>query len=110
MEYKDFVNADLIQDIKHVYSDFIANFSTKDVEMLRDGALHQINEQWPDLLDKLTLAPNGVAAMETLLIDGEDILVKMLLMQILTDFINAQKGSKTKTEQAEKQLVENKGE
>lgn len=108
MHYEELFNTELIQAIKTEYADFIENYDKSDVEMLRDGALHQINEQWPELLEKLTLAPSGVSALETLLADGENILLKMLLMQVLTDTL--QTFDENDDKQAEEDSAENKGE
>ena len=57
-------NANLIEAINEEYLDQEREF--EEVELVRDGAIYQINKAWPDIIGRLSLAPDGVSALESL--------------------------------------------
>lgn len=79
-------NADLLEAINDEYLE--QDRELEEVELVRDGAIYQINKAWHDIIESLTLAPDGIGALETLFRDNKDILKRFVLMQRLTEIID----------------------
>lgn len=81
----DIFNQEIVENINNEFIEKERDF--EEIELIRDGAILQINQEWPNVLEKLTLAPDGVSAIETLLND-DYILKRFILMQRLTEIVD----------------------
>ena len=78
-------NDGLIDSINEEYIE--QDRDIEEVELVRDGAIFQINKSWPDILERLSLVSDGISALEILYRDYKDILKRFALMQRLTEII-----------------------